>query len=109
MTTMDGMPAPETKGRVMHSEARYHDLLAWLLTFGRERAFRERLVELARLRPGETVLDVGCGTGTLAIAAKRRVGTAGTVYGIDPSPEMVDRATRKAAKAGVEVESSSAA
>jgi ubiquinone/menaquinone biosynthesis C-methylase UbiE len=106
---MDGMPAPETKGRVMHSEARYHDLLAWLLTFGRERAFRERLVELARLRPGETVLDVGCGTGTLAIAAKRRVGTAGTVYGIDPSPEMVDRATRKAAKAGVEVESSSAA
>ena len=87
----------------MHSEARYYDLLAWLLTLGRERAFRERLVELARLAPGAAVLDVGCGTGTLAVAAKRRVGAAGTVHGIDASPEMIDRARRKAGKAGVDV------
>ena len=103
MTTTDGMPTPGTKSLVMHSEARYYDLLAWLLTLGRERAFRERLVELARLEPGEAVLDVGCGTGTLAIAVKRRVGAAGTVHGIDASPEMIDRARRKAAKAGVDV------
>lgn len=97
------MPTPATNGLVMHSEARYYDLLAWLLTLGRERSFRERLVELARLAPGDTVLDVGCGTGTLAIAAKRRVGAAGTVHGIDASPEMIDRAKRKSAKAGVDV------
>lgn len=103
VTTTDEMPAPRTKGLVLHSEARYYDLLAWLLTLGRERAFRERLVELARLAPSESVLDVGCGTGSLAIAAKRRVGAAGTVYGIDASPAMIDRAERKAAKAGVEV------
>lgn len=101
--TTDGLPTPGTRGLVLHSEARYYDLLAWLLTLGRERAFRERLVELARLEPGEAVLDVGCGTGTLAIAAKRRVGAAGTVHGIDASPEMIDRAKRKAAKAGVDV------
>jgi len=94
---------PVTKGLVLHSEARYYDLLAWLLTLGRERAFRERLVELARLAPGEAVLDVGCGTGTLAIAAKRRVGAAGAVHGIDASPEMIDRARRKAVKAGADV------
>jgi ubiquinone/menaquinone biosynthesis C-methylase UbiE len=46
---------------------------------------------------------VGCGTGTLAIAPKRQVGTTGTVYGIDPSPEMLARASKKARKAGVEV------
>ena len=103
MTTTDRMPAPATKGLVMHSEARYYDLLAWVLTLGRERAFRERLVELARLEPGEMVLDVGCGTGTLAIAAKRRVGTSGAVHGIDASPEMIERAKRKAGKAGVDV------
>jgi ubiquinone/menaquinone biosynthesis C-methylase UbiE len=103
VATIDEMPRPHTKGLVLHSEARYYDLLAWLLTLGRERAFRERLVELARLEPGEAVLDVGCGTGTLAIAAKRRVGAAGAVHGIDASPEMIDRAKRKAAKAGVDV------
>jgi len=101
--TIDTTPAPATKGLVMHSEARYYDLLAWLLTLGRERLFRERLVELARIEPGEAVLDVGCGTGTLAIAAKRRVGASGAVHGIDASPEMIERANRKARKAGVDV------
>src|SRR5688572_23501400 len=97
------MATPQTKGRVMHSEARYYDILAWMLTLGRERAFRERLVGLARVESGEAVLDVGCGTGTLAITAKRCVGAASAVYGIDASPEMIERAKRKAAKAGVQV------
>ena len=91
-----------TRGRVIHWAARY-DLLAWLLTHGRERAFRERLVALGRLGPGESVLDIGCGTGTLAIAARRRVGPAGDVFGIDASPRMIARALSKAARAGVEV------
>jgi ubiquinone/menaquinone biosynthesis C-methylase UbiE len=91
--------APRTNGRVLHWAARY-DLLAWLFTRGRERAFRERLLDLARLEPGQSVLDVGCGTGTLAIAATRQVQPTGAVHGIDASPQMIARATRKAAKAG---------
>ena len=102
MTTDDQL-APRTKGLVMHSEARYYDLLAWMLTLGREGAFRERLVELARVAPGDSVLDVGCGTGTLAIAARRRVGESGRVEGIDASPEMIERATRKSAGVGADV------
>src|SRR5437879_13713515 len=70
---------------------------------GREGAFREKVLRLARLQPGEAVLDVGCGTGTLAIAAKRQVGPTGTVYGVDASPEMLARAGKKARKAGVEI------
>lgn len=97
------MTAPRTKGLVMHSEARYYDLLAWILTLGRERAFRQRLVDLARLQPGDKVLDIGCGTGTLAVVAKRRVGPEGTVDGVDASPEMISRAKRKASKANLEV------
>ena len=89
-------------GRILHAAATY-DLLVWLFTLGRERAFREKILRLARLEPGESVLDVGCGTGSLAVAVKRQVGTAGTVYGIDPSPEMLARADKKARKAGVEV------
>jgi ubiquinone/menaquinone biosynthesis C-methylase UbiE len=71
--------------------------------FGREGAFREKVIDLAHLRPGESVLDVGCGTGTLAIAAKRRVGSVGKVCGIDASPEMISRASKKARRAGLEV------
>jgi ubiquinone/menaquinone biosynthesis C-methylase UbiE len=87
---------------VLHWAAGY-DLLAWLLLLGRERAFRERLVRLARVEAGESVLDIGCGTGSLAIVAKRRVGPAGTVWGLDASTEMITRARKKARRAGVDV------
>ena len=80
-----------------------YDLLVWLLTHGRDRAFREKLVGLARVAPGESVLDVGCGTGSLAIAAKRQVGATGEVFGVDAAPEMIARATSKAARAGIDV------
>jgi ubiquinone/menaquinone biosynthesis C-methylase UbiE len=89
-------------GSVLHAAAAY-DWLIWLATFGREGIFRERVVRLARLEAGESVLDVGCGTGTLAIAAKRCVGSTGAVFGIDASPEMIARARKKARKAGLEV------
>jgi ubiquinone/menaquinone biosynthesis C-methylase UbiE len=88
-----------TTGSVLHAASAY-DLLIWLVTFGRERAYRDRMLRLANLKPGESVLDVGCGTGSLAIAAKQQVGPAGTVCGVDPSPEMIARAEKKARKAG---------
>jgi ubiquinone/menaquinone biosynthesis C-methylase UbiE len=93
---------PSTTGNVIHGAFRY-DLLVWLVSLGQERTYREKALNLARLKPGDLVLDVGCGTGTLAIAAKRRVGPAGRVYGIDASPEMIARARKKAKKAGVDV------
>src|SRR5262245_56295978 len=92
-----------TTGRVLHWAARY-DLLVWLLTHGRDRAFREQLVSLAGLAPGESVLDIGCGTGSLAIVAKREVGATGKVVGIDPSSEMIARAKAKSAKVGLDIE-----
>ena len=98
---MEHEAAPRTHGLVIDWVARY-DLLAWLFTHGRERQLRERIISLAGLRTGDAVLDIGCGTGTLAIAANRHVGAARSVCGIDASPSMIARAKRKAARAGVD-------
>lgn len=91
-----------TSGIVLHSPVLY-DLTVWLAILGKERAFREKLLQFAHIKDGECILDVGCGTGTLAIAAKRHVGQSGAVYGVDASTEMLARAEKKAGKAGVEV------
>jgi ubiquinone/menaquinone biosynthesis C-methylase UbiE len=104
MTTTDDAAQVATKGLVLRAaQARWYDALAAVLTLGRDRALRDRLAELARLAPGESVLDVGCGTGTLALAAKRRVGDTGAVSGVDASPDMIALATRKATRAGAAV------
>lgn len=89
-------------GHVLHWAASY-DLLIWLVTLGRERRFRERLLQPAQLKSGESVLDVGCGSGSLAIAATQHVGPAGSVHGIDASEPMIERARRKARKSGADV------
>src|SRR5260370_8573724 len=100
-TVAAGSPAGAS-GVVIHWAFAY-DLLVWLAARGKERAYRQRLAQLARFAPGESVLDVGCGTGTLAIVAKQSVGPAGKVVGVDPSPEMIARARKKARKAAADV------
>ena len=74
-----GDQSPRTSGIVLHSPVLY-DFTVWLAFLGKERLFREKVLNLGRVVSGESVLDVGCGTGTLAIAAKKRVGAVGTVY-----------------------------
>jgi ubiquinone/menaquinone biosynthesis C-methylase UbiE len=90
-------------GLVFHSP-RFYDLTVRIFLFGRERSFRERLLSLAALGSGESVLDIGCGTGSLAILAGRQVGPSGTVVGIDASPEMIAHARRKADRTRLTVE-----
>jgi SAM-dependent methyltransferase len=101
--TPDRGSPPRTDGRLIHWAFLY-DLLLRVLFVGQERAFRNRIADLARLAPGESVLDVGCGTGTLAIVAKQRVGAEGTVSGIDASPAMISRARQKALTASANVD-----
>jgi len=103
MTSMEaGKFTPATSGIVLHSPA-FYDFIVWLAFFGKEKEFRQKVLNLAHIRAGEQVLDVGCGTGTLAITAKQHVGPTGKVYGLDASQEMLARAEKKARKEGVEV------
>jgi arsenite methyltransferase len=56
---------------------------------------------LGAIHPGDVVLDVGCGAGFDVIVASRLTGPTGQVYGIDMTPEMVERARRNLRQAGV--------
>jgi ubiquinone/menaquinone biosynthesis C-methylase UbiE len=99
--------AKETKGLILTGGWRY-DLHGWFfdtcLFRGKGRELRQRTAALARLHPGETVLDVGCGTGTLAMEVQRRVGSASRVFGIDPGKEQIARARAKAARRHMPIE-----
>ncbi len=55
---------------------------------------------LGTLRPGERVVDVGCGAGIDSLIAASMAGPAGRVIGVDMTPEMLEKATASAAAAG---------
>jgi ubiquinone/menaquinone biosynthesis C-methylase UbiE len=54
------------------------------------------VAEAARIRPGDRVLDLACGTGALTLAAAGRAGPSGAVTGLDPNPAMLAVARAKA-------------
>jgi ubiquinone/menaquinone biosynthesis C-methylase UbiE len=90
-----------SEGSLIHWATRY-DLLVHVITLGQSRKFRRRIADVIPARPGDAVLDVGCGTGDLAFVLAERVGTNGSVAGIDASPEMIARAQRKARRTPVD-------
>lgn len=94
---------PQTRGIVMNWGS-FYDVVMWFLTRGNERLLRQGIADLIGYQPGEAVLDIGCGTGTLALVAKERVGDRGIVRGIDPAPRQIARARAKAARQRLSVD-----
>ena len=84
-----------------HALTRYFDaLMARTL---KEERFRSLLIDQAMIVAGHRVLDVGCGTGTLAVMVKRR-NPAAEVVGLDADAEALRIASSKAEEADVEIE-----
>ncbi|MGW6744268.1 methyltransferase domain-containing protein [Streptomyces sp. NPDC055025] len=59
------------------------------------RAYKRELIDLLDVRPGQTVLDVGCGPGTDLAALAERAGERGAVIGVDRDPAMLAEARRR--------------
>jgi ubiquinone/menaquinone biosynthesis C-methylase UbiE len=96
-----------TKGLILNDGWRY-DVIGWFCdTFlfqGKLRELRYKTADLAHLQPGDQVLDVGCGTGTLALEVQRRLGATGHVVGIDPGEQQIARARYKAARRNMPID-----
>ncbi len=77
----------------------YDPLLKWVM---REETFKRRLIEQAHIEPGQCVLDLGCGTGTLTVLIKTLHPEA-EVAGVDGDTEVLDLAKAKAERADVNI------
>ncbi|MGH3042676.1 MAG: class I SAM-dependent methyltransferase, partial [Gaiellaceae bacterium] len=76
-----------------------YDRYARLLSFGQDPRWRSFLVSRIEVEPGDTVLDVACGTGAVAIELARCNGCR--VVGVDQSLEMLAEGRRRVEAAGL--------
>jgi demethylmenaquinone methyltransferase / 2-methoxy-6-polyprenyl-1,4-benzoquinol methylase len=79
-----------------------YDLLNSLMTAGLHHRWRERAADRAGLEPGDSALDVCCGTGDLTLELAGRTAPGGRVIGCDFSEPMLDLAREKAMARGAE-------
>jgi demethylmenaquinone methyltransferase/2-methoxy-6-polyprenyl-1,4-benzoquinol methylase len=78
-----------------------YDLVNRIVTLGQDRRWRRRAALTCLAGKPQRVLDLGCGTGDLAIDIARLAEKGVEIIGLDYSPPMLELARRKAAKAGV--------
>jgi demethylmenaquinone methyltransferase/2-methoxy-6-polyprenyl-1,4-benzoquinol methylase len=95
--TLDAaLATPDRKARyvrrLFHTIADRYDLITVLLSFGRDRAWKRRLVSMAPLSRTTRALDVACGTGDITFELASR---GAHVIGLDLTPRMIELATRK--------------
>lgn len=102
----NGPPTPEAASERyvpalgLHALTPLYDPLTRL--FARESTLKPALLARASIGGDHRVLDIGCGTGTLGLLARRRAGSA-RILGLDRDPAALRIARRKVARAGVDV------
>jgi demethylmenaquinone methyltransferase/2-methoxy-6-polyprenyl-1,4-benzoquinol methylase len=104
-TINDNRQSPDFAGqvnRMFDRVAGRYDALNSLMTAGLHHRWRERAAVQTELAPGDSALDVCCGTGDLALELSKLVTPGGHVVGCDFSEPMLDLAREKAAERGVD-------
>lgn len=94
---------PATRGIRVDGRVGSVDVLENWLSFGSLESILQATLAAAALRPGDRLVDVGCGTGKLAIVAAaylQRAGGGGDALGVDATPGMIDLARQRAFRDG---------
>lgn len=81
--------------QLFDSTASHYDWINSVMSFGTGERYRLETLERAGLREGQSVLDIGCGTGVLARHEMDVVGSRGSVLGVDPSSGMLQQAIER--------------
>ena len=87
---------------VYRRRAKHYDVTAnlyYLIGF-REQAYRRLAVEALHLAPGDTLIEIGCGTGLNFALAQEQIGPEGHIIGVDQSPEMLAQARQRVERHG---------
>jgi demethylmenaquinone methyltransferase/2-methoxy-6-polyprenyl-1,4-benzoquinol methylase len=84
--------------RIYHQRAQHYDLTANLYyLFGlREFAYRKKAVQALNLKPGDTVVDLGCGTGLNFHLLQKKISPQGQIVGVDLTEAMLAKARQRA-------------
>jgi ubiquinone/menaquinone biosynthesis C-methylase UbiE len=115
MTESSSSTSTSTSSSIMMSDmdGLWYDFGIAVSTWGREKSYRDEILQLVNLHPGMHVLDVACGTGSMALLASEyvlvsagdsttnsspRSSISGRVVGIDASTKLLERANHKLAQ-----------
>lgn len=90
----------KSKGISLNPMAGCYDML----TPAEKSRLRQKQIELAGIKEGDTVLEVGCGTGVMSLLARLKTGNTGKVHGVDIAEKMIIKARKKAEKYGLDID-----
>jgi len=79
---------PESKVEVVGFMARHYDILLDIATFGRYLPFIKQVIRMTKIKPQDSILDMGAGTGRNACLMAKYLSEKGEVLGVDISQEM---------------------
>ena len=90
----------EEAKHIYRRSARFYDLALWVYRLFGTGRHRRQAVHALHLQPGDTVVDMGCGTGLNFRLLQKAVGPEGRIVGVDLTDAMPDRARHRIQKAG---------
>jgi len=89
------VPSPRSKVEVGPTEARYYDLFMDVISLGYYPYLIKRVVDKMDIQPGQSIMDLGSGTGRNNSFIAQKIGPKGSILGLDVSKEMLSLSRKR--------------